>query len=388
MATLSIKPDHRRGGFAAYLVTSLTRDGRRLRQWVSLGHFLTKRDAEREFRRVEEQFNREQIRLIHEQKDYTSAIPTLTDYVPTYLQQAEGIRLNSSQGTTRYRFALNNICRYLGDIKLHELSPAHIDRYVAARRKESTPRGPISPKTVINELVQLSSLCTWAIRQGVIKEHPFRTPQHPLCSYFPKVEKKPKTYLTFEEQVVLLNTAKPSPYAFCVVSLLLHLGIRRGELINLRLADVDLSRRQITVRADKTNDFRILPIHTNLVPILEKMRVFRPTRGGWYPRDERHWEYLLCDDQGGKLEQMGKSFLKRLALKAGIAKHLTPHVFRHTFISNLRASGFSSYEIQSLTGHRNVSTLEGYGVNAPKGLDVKIGSAFPFHSLSTTNTSV
>jgi hypothetical protein len=73
---------------------------------------------------------------------------------------------------------------------------------------------------------------------------------------------------------------------------------------------------------------------------------------------------------------MGKSFLRTLAVPAGITKNLTPHVFRHTFISNLRASGFSSYEIQSLTGHRNVATLEGYGVNAPQGLGQKIEGAF------------
>jgi hypothetical protein len=106
------------------------------------------------------------------------------------------------------------------------------------------------------------------------------------------------------------------------------------------------------------------------------MKAFRPTRGGWHPRDERHQEYPLCDDKGKRLDQMGKSFPRTLAVRAEITKNLTPHVFRHSFISNLRASGFSSYEIQALTGHRNVATLEGYGVNVPQGLGQKIEGAF------------
>jgi len=376
MATLLTRPDKRNGGLRAWAVTSATEHGKRSRVWVPLGRFLTLRDAEREFRRVAEQYSREKVRNLHDDRAYVRNIPTLSGYVPTYLREAEGVKLNAIRGTARYRIALTNLCRFLGDILLHELTPAKVDGFVAARRKESSPRGPISPKTVINELVQLSSLCGWAVREGVIKEHPFRNPQRPLRSFFPKDTKKPKTYLTFEEQTRLLETAEASPYAHTVVSLLLHLGVRRGELIALRVDDVDLSRRQITVRADKTDDYRILPIHSNLVPILQKLKAHRPTRGGWHPRDERHREYLLCDDKGKRLDQMGKSFLRRLAFRAGLAKNLTPHVFRHTFVSNLRAAGFSSYEIQALTGHRNVSTLEGYGVNVPQGLSQKIEGAF------------
>jgi hypothetical protein len=64
-------------------------------------------------------------------------------------------------------------------------------------------------------------------------------------------------------------------------------------------------------------------------------------------------------------------------LSAGINKKITPHVFRHTFVSNMRAAGLSPYEIMSLTGHKNVSTLEGYGVNAPKDLLQKMERAYP-----------
>ena len=378
MATFQSKADKKNGGIKAYAVTSTLKNGKRVRQWLPLGTFPTTREAEREFNRVSEDLNKEKVRQITQDRLDTKQIPTLSQAIPQYFSAVEGIKLNSSKGLKPYRIALSHSSRFMGESKLNELTPDKIEGYIASRRKEITYKHiPVGIKTIANEVAQLSSLCCWAVKNQILKSHPFKTPQRLLKDYFPKVEKKPKNYLNQEEQTAILRASEESPYAKTVTHLLLYLGIRQGELSELRFDGVDLTRREITVRAEKTNDYRILPIAGPLLPILEKLKANRPTFRNWYPRETKHMTYLLCDEEGESLGQPGKNLFKKLALKAGITKKVTPHVFRHTFVSNMRTAGLSPYEIMSLTGHKNVSTLEGYGVNAPKDLLQKMERAYP-----------
>jgi len=378
MATFQTKPDKLNGGIRAYAVTSAVGHGKRSRQWIYLGTFATTRDAKGEFNRASENLNRERVNEIHQERLDAKTTPTLIDSVPKYFEAVEGIKLNSSKGLKPYRIALSHSCRFLGDLKLHELIPSKIESFIAARRKEITYKHtPVRIKTIMNEVAQLSSLCGWAVKNQILKSHPFKTPQRSLRDYFPKIEKKPKNYLNPIEQVAILKASEGSPYANTVTKLLLFLGVRQGELAGLRCADVDLTRRAITVRAEKTNDYRILPVTGALIPVLEHLKTHRPTFRNWYPRESKHNTFLLCDEEGRPLGEPGKQLFKGLASKAGIARKITPHVFRHTFVSNMRAAGLSPYEIMSLTGHKNVSTLEGYGVNAPKDLLLKMERAYP-----------
>jgi integrase len=378
MATFQTKPDMRLGGIKAYAVTSVVTNGKRSRQWLYLGTFPTTRDAKSEFNRVSESLNREKVSAIHQERHESKTTPTLADAVPLYFEAVEGIKLNSSKGLKPYRIALSHTCRFLGDLKLNELTPFKIEGFIAARRKEITYKHtPVGIKTIMNEVAQLSSLCGWAVKNQILKSHPFKTPQRSLKDYFPKVEKKPKNYLNLEEQAAILKASEDSPYAQTITKVLLYLGVRQGELAGLRCGDVDLARRAITVRAEKTNDYRVLPITGELVPILERLKTHRPTFRNWYLREPKHNTYLLCDEEGRPLGEPGKHLFKNLAAKAGITRKITPHVFRHTFVSNMRAAGLSPYEIMSLTGHKNVSTLEGYGVNAPKDLLQKMERAYP-----------
>jgi len=378
MATLQTKLDKRNGGIKAYAVTSVVKNQKRSRQWLYLGTFPTTRDAEREFRRISENLNREKVSEIHQERIDSLAIPTLNDSVPKYFKAVEGIKLNSSKGMKPYRIALKHTCDFFGGLKLNALTPDKIESYIAARRKVITyKRTPVSIKTIMNEVAQLSSLCVWALKNKILQSHPFKTPQRPLTDYFPKVDKKPKIYLNQEEQAAILKASEESPYSEVITKLLLYLGIRQGELAGLLYSDVDLDQRAITVRAEKTNDYRMLPIASPLVPILKMLKTHRPAFRNWYPRVSKHNTYLLCDEEGKVIDEPGKHLFKNLAAKANIAKKVTPHVFRHTFVSNMRAAGLSPYEIMSLTGHRNVSTLEGYGVNAPTDLLRKMERAYP-----------
>ena len=388
MATFQTKADKKNGGIKAYAVTSVVKNGKRFRDWHYLGSFPTTREAEKEFRRVSENLGREKVRELNKSRITAKETPTLADTAPKYLKAEEGINLDSIQGMKRYQISLGHTVKALGTFKLHELTPEKIQEYVTNRKAEITYKGTHpSFKTIFNEVGQLSALCGWAMKQGYISIHPFRNSQYELKDYFGKggkalrAETKAKVVLTDEEQVAILKSAENQPWAFSVVTILLYSAMRRSELSGLKLSDVNLTRKELMVRAEKTKDFRIIPLYGPLLALMPKLMRFRPTWRNWKPRNANTSEFLICEDKGVRVKSIGKDLFPPLIAKAGITKHVTNHVFRHTQISNLREAGFSSYEIMAITGHKNIKTLEGYGVNAPKGLGTRLEVAFPGSTL-------
>jgi integrase len=138
--------------------------------------------------------------------------------------------------------------------------------------------------------------------------------------------------------------------------------MRQGELIAFRLSDIDLEQNRITFRSPKTDDFRTLSIPTALKPIFAKLLTHLPLRSGWQERTPKQMEYVFCNQKGKALKTPGKDFMTEAAVRAGIKKHVTPHILRHSFGSHA-ANQVSTWELKELMGHKNISTSEIYVKN-------------------------
>lgn len=140
-----------------------------------------------------------------------------------------------------------------------------------------------------------------------------------------------------------------------MVSILLYCGLRRGELIGLQVRDINIDRRELTVRAEtsKSRRSRILPInpilHQDIVDYLKERK-----------EKERKSEYLLISDNNDRqLSLHGlKHWVNRLRTISGVRFH--PHQFRHTFACMLVRSGASMVVIQKLMGHTDLRMTERY----------------------------
>lgn len=135
------------------------------------------------------------------------------------------------------------------------------------------------------------------------------------------------------------------------VIILLYTGVRIGELLSLKCADVDIENRTIHLHGTKTDAAeRKVPIHKELVPYLEK----RLAAGA---------EYLIPNGVGEKFDDKAyrKYFFNPLADMLG-APHLTPHATRHTFISIMDNCGVSSNSVvlKRMVGHSNQSVTQHY----------------------------
>jgi len=139
-----------------------------------------------------------------------------------------------------------------------------------------------------------------------------------------------------------------------IVALLYSSGIRRGELINLQLKDIDSKRMVIRINMGKGNKSRDALLAANTLNLLRQYyRVFHP----------RPVKYVF--EAGGRPGQpysassVGK-IIKRAAEKAGIKKAIHPHSLRHAFATHMLEQGANLKLIQKLLGHTSLRSTMVY----------------------------
>lgn len=165
----------------------------------------------------------------------------------------------------------------------------------------------------------------------------------------PLKEQKLPTVLSVEEvQAMIKATANLKHKTMIMVCY--SAGLRLSELINLRLADVDSHRMQISVKGGKGKKDRYTLLSEKLLPLLrEYFKAYRPQ------------VYLFEGSDGGQYN--GRSFqhvVKSALQKGGVHKHATVHTLRHSFATHLLEAGTDLRYIQSLLGHSSSKTTEVY----------------------------
>lgn len=144
------------------------------------------------------------------------------------------------------------------------------------------------------------------------------------------------------------------------VYIMLYTGVRISELLEIRLDDINFEEKTIHVRGTKTeNADRIVPIHDELLPILEKYKdnKYLVQNGNGKPIPYTSYKMYFFDE-----------FMSFLGLPH------TPHACRHTFISMMDSNGVpaSSVALKRIVGHGNEDVTEEYTHKEIEELRVKI----------------
>ena len=164
-----------------------------------------------------------------------------------------------------------------------------------------------------------------------------------------KKEKKLPVVLSKKEVHRMIDSTK-NPKHKCIIQMLYGTGMRVGELVRLKMKDVDLDRGVIMVRHGKRAKDR-----TALLP--------GAVRGTLTVQNKLKEEgnFLFTNGRGGRLiEASIQKIVLQAASQAEISKRVTPHVLRHSFATHLLESGTDLRYIQELLGHASVKTTEVY----------------------------
>lgn len=189
----------------------------------------------------------------------------------------------------------------------------------------------------------------------------------------PRKQKKLPKVISKEEILAIINQCNNIKHK-CIVSVLYSAGLRRAELLNLKISDIDSNRMVINIRDAKGNKDRITLLS---LKVLEDLRIYITE---WKPKT-----WLFEGKEGVQYSSTSvREIIKNAARRAGIIKNITPHMLRHSFATHLLESGTDLRYIQVLLGHSSTKTTEIYtqvAINNIKGIES------PFDSLNLTNNN-
>lgn len=164
--------------------------------------------------------------------------------------------------------------------------------------------------------------------------------------------KRSEATLTQREAINIINSTK-NYRDRCIIKCLYYGGLRVQEVINLEVGDLDFQRRVMQIRRSKFGKTRTVPfIDSNFLTDLRQL-----TQGA-KPTEQ--------------VFNIKRRMVQHLVAKAGVtaevthpyslAKHISPHLFRHSIARHLKSAGYPAEFIQKFLGHASIkTTMDTYG---------------------------
>ncbi len=165
------------------------------------------------------------------------------------------------------------------------------------------------------------------------------------------------TVLSQEEMISLLQNTRNLKHR-AVLALIYSSGLRIGELLKLKLSQIDVDRRQIFVVQSKGRKDRYVVMADSFIPLLfNYLNTYKPGI------------FFVEGPEGKPYSGSGvRSFLKDSCRRAKIYKRVTPHTLRHSYATHMLENGIGLRHIQELLGHSKPETTMIYTHVAQKDL--------------------
>jgi integrase/recombinase XerD len=239
-----------------------------------------------------------------------------------------------------YRYNLDRFVAYIGkDTRLASITPSHIRAYLASLNPE------LSAKSVLNIHVTLSSLWTWAVGDGLVREQIVRkvTP--------PKPEERLIHPLAEDEiKRLLAEATKRDPKRNrAIILVLLDTGLRASELCDLKIGDLQGTYVRVMGKGNKERQLPLSPgvLHALLDYLATRHKATRKSPLFVVKGDKPMSRWTLL------------KWLHRAGIRAGLG-NVHPHRFRHTFATVFLRNGGDALSLQRLLGHSSLDMVKIY----------------------------
>lgn len=143
-----------------------------------------------------------------------------------------------------------------------------------------------------------------------------------------------------------------------IIAMLYATGMRVSELVNLKLSDINYKEEYLDI-IGKGNKERFIPIDkkvlNDLKVYINKYRVLQKVK-------EEDKNYVFLSEKRG--ERLTRQFifkmLREVASQAGIKKTVHPHIFRHSFATEMIRAGANLVVVKEILGHTSIASTEIY----------------------------
>lgn len=218
--------------------------------------------------------------------------------------------------------------------------------------------GGVSNRTINRKISSLNSYYKFLQKVNEIELNPLKN--HKALKVGKKVqlpfsEEELKCVLEGAIEIIDFESARDQ----LIIELFYATGIRRIELVNLKLSDIDFSRKQIKVLG-KRNKERYIPLINSLESSINVYLDFRNTLPVIQDK-----EMLLLTKKGLKVyEMLVYRIINKYFSKASSKAKCSPHVLRHSFATHLLNEGADLNAVKELLGHTSLAATQVYTHNS------------------------
>lgn len=238
--------------------------------------------------------------------------------------------------------------------------------------------------TIARKISSLRMFYQFLVANHVLEDNPFenvalRKHQNHLPEFFYE-----------EEMKVLFDTAynqhtKLWQRNAALLELLYATGARVAEIVNLRLPQLDFSKKLVLLRG-KGDKERYVPFGKFADHILQ--RYTQELRQELLTQYQQDHDFVFVNNRGAPLTTAGVSYiLSQLMKQSSLNGKIHPHMLRHTFATHLLNHGADMRTVQELLGHVNLSTTQVYTHVTRESLQKNYQNFFPRAKLNDTQSS-
>lgn len=277
--------------------------------------------------------------------------PTLSELADTYLQYCAVIRNYMPLTVQSYQTTFNVFLKEVKATYPQDLSLKVIEAFFFNGRINRN----WSSVTFRSYTKNLNTFMKWLIKEDYIKENFIALLEKP------RIEHKIPRTLSREQAMKLLEYSfnMSYPYRLCkyrnraMIAIMLMAGLRRKEVLNLKLNEVSIENGSIFITQGKGGKDRIIPINSRLKILLSEYLQQRQ-------KFSKTCVYFFVSIQNDN--QLGNSGIKKLVemLKKRTKIDFSAHTLRHAFARLMLEGGCDIYTLSKLMGHSKITTTTIY----------------------------
>ena len=274
---------------------------------------------------------------------------TVRDFLQGWLQTVEQGCKPSTYGSYEY-IVRCHLIPHIGEMQLTRLTARDVQHLIATLQHKD-----LSARTVHYAVSVLGRALNWAVKWGDTQCNVVEQVR------LPRYEQYPVEPLTFAQARRLLDTIRGHRLE-TLYRLAVSLGLRRGEIIALTWADVDLDRHTLTIQQSKTRaGRRTLPLPPVLLESLQHHRLRQEQEREENPDWQEH-NLVFPSERGTPLNPRNLVRHYKSLLRKAELPDIRFHDLRHTAATFLIAQGVNLHVIKSVLGHSRITvTSDLYG---------------------------
>ncbi len=266
-----------------------------------------------------------------------------------YLKLEKGVSQNT----------INSYCRDIGKLshfaENEDLLPLKIDAQNLKSFINQLATSGISSRSQARIISGIKAFYKYLLLEEYLQNNPAELLETP------KLGRKLPDFLSVEEVDRIMNAVdlgRPEGHRNrAILETLYGCGLRVSELVSLRFSDLFFKEELIRV-IGKGDKERLVPINREAIKhiniYVEEVRIHQKIQKG-------QEDFVFLNRRGHQLTRaMIFTIVKDLSSKAGIAKNISPHTFRHSFATHLVNGGADLRAVQDMLGHESITTTEVY----------------------------